>query len=224
MAHRRTPLYMKALNLTLIFAGLVGLSACATVDVSSRNQLLSRKDISEKECYSYDTQKESIARYIKTALPLGIVSLMLGPIGPIVSGVGNGIAMQVDSKMLPTRCGLTVDEAIREASTMAFMKDSTAIWRQLRAGGSLTLKATPLYPRGACSVQSLEITKEPRGEQSKRYSERIEVCKDKNGTPVITQHPAPREETPKLYARETAVSNLPAADNTRSKQGHQEVP
>lgn len=217
MACQRTAPLMNALSFTVIFAALIGLSACATVDVSSRNQLLSRKDLSEKECYSYDTQKESIARYIKTALPLGIVSLMLGPMGPIVSGVGNGIAMQVDSKMLPTKCGLTVDEAIREASTTAFMKDSTAIWRQLREGGSLTLKATPLYPRGTCSVQSLEITKEPRGQQSQRFSERIEVCKDKNGTPVIAQHPALQEESPKLYAKETMVNNLPRIDNTPRK-------
>ncbi|MDH4099126.1 MAG: hypothetical protein OEV28_00950 [Nitrospirota bacterium] len=213
MGRRDASLLIRIINPLLIFALTIGLSACATVDVASKNQLLSKRDLSAKECYAYDTHKDNIQRNLLTAVPLGIAGLVLNPLGSLVAAVGGGIATQANArKALPTKCELTVDDAAREASIMAFSKDSTAIWRQVRSDGDLVIKATPLFQRGECFVQSIEIIRE-MGIPAKRFTDRIEVCKDKRGRPVIAGQPATSDNTGQLQTKEIIVGKNTAPES-----------
>lgn len=198
----------RIITASLLILSFSGCATVQTVTVPTRHELLSKKELTEKDCYTYDTQKNRLTRNLKTALPLGIISFLMGPIGPFVAGIGGGVAMQAEQTMLPTKCGLTIDDAERQAVVMAFNEDTPVVWYRVKDESKLALRATPTGENGQCSLQSLEITRTADNGPTRMFSRTVEVCKNKNGDLVLEGLKQRPNATPgAIYAKETAVEN-----------------
>ena len=189
----------------IVYIFLIFIVSCATM-VGSKQDLLSIDELQIKECYSYDTRKRNTSRNMGSSAALGLV----GGLFPILLPVTLSAAIVVsaaDQSSLPIKCGLTVDDAIKEAYILSYFEDSVAVLIQKREEGIKVFSTPELKLDKGCSIHKIEIVKGIKkqnkysGEDTMVYEKHvynIELCKDENGAPIITRDTISEQEIKKI--------------------------
>lgn len=165
-----------------IFVGLcvaLTVSGCAST-VAKRDDLFSEnKD--RKECYTYDTLDRNLARNAPASVGLGIIGGLFPPLF-VITAIAAGTSGVADEAALPSKCGLTFDEAVREATSVSFYERATAIWKQKVGNASIAVKY--LGGDNDCSNHRVTLIRQD-GQERKRFVEEIEVCRNEQGEPMV---------------------------------------
>lgn len=172
----------KLISILLIFL----ITGCAT-RVAVKQDLMPPAEFAEKECYSYDTTARNMARNLPHSVGLGILGGLFLPL--LVITLPAEMALQAaDQAGLPIKCALTIDDAIKEAWTVSFFEETTAIWKQKKDEDAITIMAKPVgIKNGKCSIHNIDINKGVKGTPGKTYSYNAEICKDENGIPQLAK-------------------------------------
>lgn len=159
------------------------LSACASVQVKSTQELFNTpEDYAKKECYAYDNTRKNMSRNIGPAIGIGIIGGLLGPFGIPFILAASAVSSTVDYTTLPVKCGLTIDEAAKEAWTMAYYEDSISQWWQKGLNNPYSISANPIARNSDCLLAALTVNKSGQNEErSKSYVNRMELCKNTEG-------------------------------------------
>jgi hypothetical protein len=158
------------------------LVGCATsVNVAKREDLFSAQR-DRKECYTYDTLSQNMARNAPASVGLGIIGGIFPPLW-LLTAVAAGASAAADVAALPVRCGLTAEDAVKEAWAASHYQKTTSMWWQ--KGGPLSISAKYVEPVGEdCSTHELTILRNDDG-ISKKFSEFLKVCRDSEGLAVL---------------------------------------
>ena len=179
---------MKNIKYVIFVLSIVILTACATTVTSKQELFVNDHDAKQKNCYSYDTVERNMARGLPTSVGLGIVGGLFPPL-MIIAALGAGASAAADQAALPVKCGLTLEEAVKEAQQSSFYEDATATWVQ--KDGLANIVVSPVQKNGNCSVHKLSIRRTlgvpPYHTYNKSFTQNIEICKDEEGMPVVTR-------------------------------------
>ena len=172
---------MKFINASVLLT-VVALSGCATTanTVGAQSELFSNS-ADRKECYSYDTQGRNMARNMPTAVGLGILGGLFPPL-MIITAVASGLSAAADQAALPAKCGLTFDDAVKEAWTVSFYEKATALWTQKSGGGGIV--ASYIDGDDICSTHDIKMWRKD-GSKRKHHNQQVEICRDEMGEPAL---------------------------------------
>lgn len=183
---------MKNSKFILPVLSLCLLSACATTVTNKHELFANDHDASQKNCYSYDTVGRSMARSMPTSIGLGIVGGLFPPL-MIIAALGAGASAAAGQAALPVKCGLTLDEAVKEAQDSSFYEDATATWVQKDGRASIRVEPLSISIGGECSMHRVIISRTSGGvheQKTKNFTQDIEICKNEDAMAVVTQEHA----------------------------------
>lgn len=172
---------MKALKRFSIVFVSVFIFGCATTVQKKEDLFTTVPD--QKECYSYDTAGRSAARNTPTAVGMGILGGIFPPL-LIFTSLAAGASAAADQAALPAKCGLTFNDAIKEAYSVSFYEKATAIWSQ--KSGSATIVVSYVDGDEKCSNHKIVLRRE-ESDLAKTFTETMRICKNSNGEPVIEE-------------------------------------
>jgi len=159
------------------------LSACATKVTSKRDLFNAPEEYTKKECYAYDNTRKNMSRNLGPAVGIGIIGSLLGPLGLPFILAASLTNSTIDYTTLPVKCGLTSDDAAREAWTMAYYEDSVSQWWQKGTDKPISIAANPVIRSFNCLLARLLIINDGHGtDQNKSYENRMEICKNSDGS------------------------------------------
>jgi hypothetical protein len=171
----------RAMKILALLVVLLALSGCAAPLV--KQEALFHNIPDRKECYAYDTSARANARNLPTSVGLGILGGLFPPL-LIFTAIAAGASAAADLAALPTKCGLTFSEAVKEAWTVSHYEKTTAIWRQ-KGGGSMIL-AKHSDDAGDCTKHEVTMTRW-EAEDRKQAIIRLTVCRNEQGVPEIKE-------------------------------------
>ena len=189
----------------VFYVFFVFIVSCATM-LNSKQELLSVEELQIKECYSYDTTKRNTSRNMGSSAALGLV----GGLFPILLPVTLSAAIVVgaaDQASLPVKCGLTVDDAIKEAYTLSFFENSMSVLIQKMDEGVKIFSTPELKLNKGCSIYKIELIKGVKKQNKyndedvmiyNKYLYNIELCKDENGAPIVIRDNINKQEIKKI--------------------------
>jgi len=189
------------------------LSACTTKVASKQDLFSTPAEYEKKECYAYDNTKKNMSRNLGPAVGIGIIGGLLGPFGLPFILAASAANSTIDYTTLPVKCGLTVDEAVKEAWTMAYYEDSVSQWWQKGQGKSISISVDPITRNGDCLLAKLLITNGGQhGDQNKTYENQIEICKNTDGSLFLK-----KENMADIDFQSLRDQYAPEQENTKSK-------
>lgn len=156
------------------------IAGCATTVASQAELFATTQD--RKECYSYDTQTQSIGRNMPRSIALGVVGGLFPPL-MIITALSNAASSIADQASLPSKCGITFDQATKEAWTASFYANTTSIWNQKTNKGGITVVQLTELENG-CSNHEISIWRID-GDIRKTFKQTVRICRAEDGEPAI---------------------------------------
>ncbi len=157
-------------------------AGCAT-SVKGREEVLGQSDVQAKECYVFDTLGRSMGRNAPASVGLGILGGLFPPL-MLLTAASSAALTAADKATLPAKCGLTFDEALQELAATSFNEDAITTAEQ-KAGG-LWMQLQPKFGNRRCAIHELTVINTTTSGK-KKLVEKIEICKNEEGEPVVTQ-------------------------------------
>jgi len=110
---------------------------------------------------------------------------------PFLAGAYVGATNYAYNASLPTKCGLTIENAVKETYTMAYYEDSLTTWVQMKKEKpSVNIVVEPILNINDCQYQKLSILLVG---EFKEYKNNQMICKNSDGEPEMKEDNLPEE-------------------------------
>lgn len=172
---------MQAKLTIIVVAVSIGLSGCATNQVATKKELF-EGSVDKKQCYVFDTVGRNNARNMPTSVATGILGGLFPPL-MLLTAITAGASAAADAESMPSKCGLTFEDAIKQSTETSFYEKAAATFREKSGKTWGTVKYVKDESED-CSVHQSALYRETENGVKSLKSD-FTVCRNENGEPIV---------------------------------------